>query len=70
VVELTRFTLLTFEHDNDGVAALFELELARLVVATSYSELGGLQRDIEQRGNERPYRRLRRKVLSALIQAF
>jgi hypothetical protein len=32
VVELTRLTLDDFELEDDGVAALFGLELARLVV--------------------------------------
>jgi hypothetical protein len=32
VVELTRFTLTSFELDDDGVAAWFGLELARIVV--------------------------------------
>lgn len=57
VVELARFTLPSFELEDEGVAALFGVELARLVVDTSYPELVGMQRDIEQRGNKQPYRR-------------
>ncbi len=56
-MELVRFELDSFEIDDHGVATLLGLELARLVVDTSYPELVGMQRDIEQRGNKQPYRR-------------
>jgi hypothetical protein len=36
VVELTRLTLDDFELEDDGVAALFGLELARIVVDECY----------------------------------
>ena len=49
VVELVRFNLESFELDDQGVAALFGLELARLVVDTSYAELLAMQRDVERR---------------------
>ena len=57
VVELVRFNLESFELDDQGVAALFGLELARLVVDTSYPELMALQRDVERRPNKPPCRR-------------
>ena len=46
VVELVRFNLESFEVDDEGVAALFSLELARLVVDTSHTELMAMQRDV------------------------
>ena len=57
VVELVRFTLRSFELDDQDVAALFGLELARLVVDTCYDELTAKQRDIEQRTNKPPHGR-------------
>jgi len=57
VVELVRFNLQSFELHDEGVAALFGLELARLVVNTSYPELMGMQRDVERRTNKPPHRR-------------
>ena len=57
VVELVRFNLESFELDDQGVAALFGLELARLVVDTSYPELMALQRDVEYRTTKTPHRR-------------
>jgi len=48
-VELVRFTLRTFERDDDGVATLFGLELARLVVDTCSPELMRKQQAVEQR---------------------
>ena len=47
-MELVRFALDSFELDEEGVAALFGLELARLVVDTSYAELVSKRRPIEQ----------------------
>jgi hypothetical protein len=38
IVDLTDFTLGFFEFDDRGVADLFGLEVARLVVDTSYHE--------------------------------
>lgn len=52
VVELVRFNLESFDLADQGVAALFRLELARLVVDTSYTELLAKQRDVERRINE------------------
>ena len=43
VVELVQFNLESFELEDQGVAALFGLELARLVVDTSYAELMVMQ---------------------------
>lgn len=57
VVELVRFTLHTFELDDQAVAELFGLELARLVVDTSYSELVAMQRNIERRTTTPTHRR-------------
>jgi len=48
-VELVRLNLESFELEDEGVAALFGLELARLVVDTSYVELAAKQRDVERR---------------------
>ena len=39
VVELARFTLNSFEFDDQDVAEFFGMELARLVVDTSHHEL-------------------------------
>jgi len=39
------------------LAPLFGLKLARLVVDTSYSELVGMQRDVERRTLKAPHRR-------------
>ena len=44
VVELVRFNLESFELEDQGVAALFRLELARLVVDTNYRELLEMRR--------------------------
>ena len=49
VVELVRFNLESFDLADQGVAALFGLELARLVVDTSYAELMAKRRDVERR---------------------
>jgi len=57
VVELVRFNLESFELEDQGVAALFGLELARLVVDTSSRELLAKQRDVERRTNKPPFRR-------------
>lgn len=57
VVDLVRFTLHTFELDDEGVAALFGLELTRLVVDTSQLELMGKRRSVEQQTNKTPHRR-------------
>ena len=56
VVELVRFNLEIFELDNQGVAALFGMELARLVVDTSYTELVTIQRNSERRTSQPPSR--------------
>ena len=45
VVELVRFNLERFELEDQGVAALFGLELARLVVDTSYTDLVAMRRN-------------------------
>ena len=47
VVELVRFNLESFDLADQGVAALFGLELARLVADTSYAELLAKQRVVE-----------------------
>ena len=57
VVELVRFNLESFELEDQGVAALFGLELARLVVDTSYPELMEMRRDVERRTTELSRRR-------------
>jgi len=57
LVELVRFTLYTFDLDNDGVAGLFGLELARLVVDTYSPELMRKRRDVERRTNKSSRRR-------------
>jgi hypothetical protein len=57
LVELVRFTLHTFELDDDGVAALFGLELARLLVDTCSSELMRKRQDIERRSTTPSHRR-------------
>ena len=44
VVELMRLNLESFELEDQGLAALFGLELARLVVDTSHLELAAMQR--------------------------
>ena len=46
-VELVRFNLESLELEEQCIAALFGLELARLVVDTSYPELAANQRDVE-----------------------
>jgi hypothetical protein len=56
VVELTRFTLHAFDLDDDAVAALFGLELARLVVDTWSPELMRKRQDVERR-TKKPTRR-------------
>ena len=56
VVELVRFNLESFELEDQGVAALFGLELSRLVVDTSHAELVAVQRDVERRTSKPPYR--------------
>ena len=48
LVELVRFALDSCELDEEGVAALFGLELARLVVDTCYAELVCERRHFEQ----------------------
>lgn len=57
VVELVRFMLHSFELDDEGVAELFGLEIARMVVDTSYPELMSRQRNVEQRTTKPPHRR-------------
>ena len=57
VVELVRFNLESFELDDQGVAALFGLELARLVVDTSHAELLAKQQQGEQRTAKPSHRR-------------
>ena len=52
VVELVRFTLHTFELDDDSVATLFGLELARLVVDTSCPERMRRRQALEQQTNK------------------
>ena len=52
VVVLVRFTLESFELEDEGVASLFGLELARLVVDTSQLELAAMQRQVERRTNK------------------
>lgn len=54
VVELARFTLDFFKFDNRGVAELFALETARLVVDTSYPELVAGQRYTERETPKSP----------------
>ena len=44
VVQPVRFSLQRFEFEDQGVAALFRLELARLVVDTNYRELLEMRR--------------------------
>jgi hypothetical protein len=44
VVELVRFNLESFELEDQWIAVLFGLELARLVVDTNYSDLRAAQR--------------------------
>ena len=44
VVELVRFNLEKFELEDQGATALFGLELARLVVDTSYADLSRMRR--------------------------
>jgi hypothetical protein len=56
VVEVTRFTLKSFELADDGVAEWFGVELARLVVDTCSPELMRKQQDVEQR-SKKPTRR-------------
>ncbi|MBM2805006.1 MAG: hypothetical protein HW419_2899 [Deltaproteobacteria bacterium] len=57
VVELVRFTLHSFELDDQDVAALFGVELARLVVDRCYAELMRQRQDVEQRTTKPPHRR-------------
>ena len=52
-----RFNLESFDLAEQGAAALFGLDLARLVVDTSQSELVALQRDVERQTNKPPHRR-------------
>ena len=47
-MELVRFNLESFELEDQGIAAFLGLELARLVVDTSYSELRAAQRNIKR----------------------
>ena len=54
VIELVRFALHSFELDHEGVAALFGLELARLVRDTLDCELMG-KRDTSGQGPRRPF---------------
>jgi len=57
VVELVRFNLESFEVEDQGVAALFGLELARLVVDTSYPELSAMRREVARPTTKPPQRR-------------
>ena len=57
IVELTRFTLGFFNFDDPGVAGLFGLEVARLVVDTSSPELVARQRVTDRQSPKSPYRR-------------
>lgn len=57
VVELMRFNLESFDLADHGVAALFGLELARLVVDTAQRELAAMHRDVERRTDRPPHRR-------------
>ena len=57
VVELMRFNLESFELADQEVAVLFGLELARLVVDTSYPELMEMRRDVERRTTQSSRRR-------------
>jgi len=52
-----RFKLESFELEGQGVAALFGLELARLVVDTSYPELSVMRGDVERPTIKPPHRR-------------
>ncbi len=56
VVELVRFTLHTFELDDQGVAELFGEELARLVVDTSHLQLVAMRRSVERTPKKPPQR--------------
>ena len=56
VVELLRFNLESFDFADQGVAELFGLELARLVVDTSHAELVAMQRDVERKPKKPPQR--------------
>lgn len=47
MVELVRLRLESFDLADQGMAALFRLELARLVIDTCHSELMAEQREIE-----------------------
>ena len=44
-----RFNLGSFELVDQGIAELFGLEIARLVVDTNYADLVAMQRDVERR---------------------
>lgn len=57
VVELLRFNLESFDFADQGVAELFGLEVARLVVDTSYAELVAMQRDVGRTPKKLPQRR-------------
>ena len=57
VVELARFTLNFFKFDDRGVAELFGIETARLVVDISSPALVTGQRIIERETPKSPYRR-------------
>ena len=49
LVELVRFNLESFDLADQGVAELFGLEVARLVVDISHAELVAMQRAVERR---------------------
>lgn len=57
VVELVRFNLESFDLADQGVAELFGLELARLVVDINYAELLRLSSADKQRQPDRPTQR-------------
>ena len=57
LVELVRFNLESFDLADQGVAELFGLEVARLVVDTSYAELVAMQRDVGRTPKKLPQRR-------------
>jgi len=52
-----RFNLESFDLAEQGTAALFGLELARLMVDTSQSELVAMKLDVERPTSKPPHRR-------------
>jgi len=56
VVELLRFNLESFDFADQGVAELVGLEVARLVVDRSYTELVATQRDVGRTAKKPPQR--------------